>query len=102
MRAFTRQPCWDCKVEQLKTNHMSQGLYEQANALSTTVLNNEKNEKTDINVVNSPNMRKEKLLIVVSHIRSSCMQHLFQKTLTAVTGIYNLLCVFVHSFSPLW
>lgn len=77
---------------------MSQGLYEQAKALSTTVLNNEKNEKTDINVVNSPNMRKEKLLIVVSHIRSSCMQHF----LTAVTGIYNLLCVFVHSFSPLW
>lgn len=76
---------------------MSQGLYEQAKALSTTVLNNEKNEKTDINVVNSPNIRKEKLLIVASHIRSSCVQHLFQKTfLTAGTGIYNLLCVFVH------
>ena len=55
---------------------MSQGLYEQAKALSTTVLNNEKNEKTDIIVVNSPHMRKEKLLMVVSHIRSSCMQHL--------------------------
>ena len=55
---------------------MSQGLYEQAKALSTTVLNNEKNEKTDIIVVNSPNMRKKKLLMVVSHIRFSCMQHL--------------------------
>ena len=65
---------------------MSQGLYEQAKALSTTVLNNEKNEKTDINVVNSPNMRKEKLLIVVSHIRSS---------LTQVMGGKRLECRYV-------